>query len=146
MSKKISLVMLIMLLASLVVTPAVASNPGEPPLPKPPLSWPGVPTKSPLTPGEIKKLPPPPKDTSALDEQFKAELAKIEAAAAAQGLKVPAVPTEKLEAGVALGESLTDEQRQVIGEAFARHEKALRRLMAPVEAAFKAKKPDAAGR
>ena len=139
MSRNVSLVMLVVLLASLVVTPAVASNPGGPPLPKPPLSWPGVPTKGPLTPQEIKKLPAPPQDTSALDEQFKAELAKIEAAVAAKRLRVRAVPTGKLEAGMALGESLTDEQRQAIGKAFGRREKALKALMAPIEAVLRAK-------
>jgi hypothetical protein len=131
MSKKVSVVMLVVLLASLAVTPALASNPGKPPLPKPPLSWPGVPTKGPLTPEQIKKLAAPPQDTSALEEQFKAELAK--------GFKMRPLPTGKLEAGVALAESLTDEQRQAIGEAFSRREKALGALMAPIKAGLKAK-------
>ena len=136
MSRKVSLAMLIVLLVSLVVIPASASNPGEPPLPKPPVPWPGMPTAGPLTPEEIKKLPAPPKDTSALEE-FKAELGKLDVDAAAKGLKVETVPTDKLEVGVALQESLTDEQRQAIGEAFARHEKALRTLIAPAEAEMK---------
>ncbi|MFQ5813456.1 MAG: hypothetical protein ACE5I2_09770 [Anaerolineae bacterium] len=145
MFKKLSLVTLPVLLALWLLTLTSASSPPEPPVPRPPVSWTGVPAEGPLTPEEIKKLSPPPTDTSALDKQFKAELARIEAEAAAKGLKVPAVPTEELEAGVALQESLTDEQREAIAEVFSRHEKALKALMAPVEAGLKSKaKPEGA--
>ena len=95
-----------------------------------------VPAEGPLTQEQIDDLPPPSEDTSALDEQLKAEIARIEADAEAKGLHLASPPVDKIEAGVAFRESLTEAQRQSIGKAFAQHENELKALMVPVEAAL----------
>ena len=100
---------------------------------------PEVPAEGPLTPEQIDDLPPPSEDTSAIDEQLKAEIARIEADADAKGLHLASPPVDKIEAGVAFRESLTDAQRQAVGKAFAQYENELEALMVPVKAVFKDK-------
>ncbi len=80
---------------------------------------------------------PPSEDTSTLDEQLKADIARIEADTNSMGLHLASLPVEKIEAGVAFRESLTKAQRQAIGKAFAQQENKLEALMVLMEAAFK---------
>ncbi len=112
MLRRISIALVIAFFSSLLVMTISTSISAESPLPIPPLSWPKVPAEGPLTPEQINDLPPPSEDTSALDEQLKVEIARIEADTKAKGLHLASLPVEKIEAGVAFRESLTEAQRQ----------------------------------
>ena len=122
MRKKISFLMIILGLAMFLISPALASNAKQRSLPatpsSPPSSLPGLPASG------VEGLPSLEEIQAMLQRQGNDRLAGT----------VSGQLAVANEATKALGESLTQEQRQAISAAFAKHEPTLKGLIAQTEA------------
>ena len=122
MSKKISFLLIVIGFTVFLTNPVLAFRVKQPAISAPPATFPGHPTAPIKLPGSTGDTP----------FQLKPEVADLLPENVSRQL------TRAVEAAKSLGESLTPEQREALGEAFSRHETALRDLTSQAEAFSKA--------